>query len=85
MKVHKLKIKSEFWQQVIAGNKTFEFRVNDRDYQPFDYVIFDVVMDDKVIELKEYDLFQITYVLKQEQFEMIPIGWCIFSIKRVQD
>lgn len=36
--IHQLKQKSEFFERVISGEKTFEVRVNDRGYEPGDYL-----------------------------------------------
>jgi len=44
MKTHELKIKPEYFNPVISGEKTFEIRKNDRDYKVGDYLI-----------LKEYE------------------------------
>ncbi|MFS7388562.1 ASCH/PUA domain-containing protein [Carnobacterium maltaromaticum] len=67
MKVHELKIGSEFYEAVKDGRKKFEIRKNDRNYQEGDILI-----------LKEYDpltqLFsgeiikvEITYMTDWEQ------------------
>ncbi|MFS7399016.1 ASCH/PUA domain-containing protein [Carnobacterium maltaromaticum] len=67
MKVHELKIGSEFFEAVKDGRKKFEIRKNDRNYQEGDILI-----------LKEYDphtqLFsgeiikvEITYMTDWEQ------------------
>lgn len=36
MKGHKMKIDTEYWQEIVAGNKKSEVRFNDRDYQKGD-------------------------------------------------
>ena len=38
MKVHELKIWPQYWAEVRCGNKTFEYRLNDRDYKQGDFV-----------------------------------------------
>ena len=40
MKLHELKIKHEYLIDVALGNKTFELRYNDRDYQVGDLIRF---------------------------------------------
>lgn len=40
MKLHELKIKHEYLIEVDRGNKTFELRKNDRDYQVGDLIRF---------------------------------------------
>lgn len=39
MKIHNLKIAPEFYEAVIAGDKTFEIRKNDRNFQVGDRII----------------------------------------------
>ena len=40
MKLHELKIKHEYLVEIVLGNKTFELRKNDRDYQVGDLIHF---------------------------------------------
>lgn len=40
MKLHELKIKEEYFNAVIRGEKTFELRKNDRNYQVGDLIHF---------------------------------------------
>lgn len=37
--IHKLKIWPKFYTRVLEGSKTFEVRVNDRDFQSGDLVV----------------------------------------------
>jgi ASC-1-like (ASCH) protein len=49
MKVHELKLWCEFYEDVRSGDKSFEIRKNDRDYQTGDTLIlneFDYDSDD---------------------------------------
>lgn len=39
MKAHNLKIKPCYFREVITGNKTFELRYDDRDYEVGDILI----------------------------------------------
>lgn len=40
---HQLKIRADFADRVLSGEKTFELRKNDRDFQRGDEIIFQVV------------------------------------------
>ena len=82
MNLHEIKIREEFADAVLRGEKNFEIRENDRGYQKGDLVRFKVV--DKTGERKFYHtlndvFFEITYVLS---------GWglkenyVVFGIKR---
>jgi len=74
---HDLKTVQPFFSRVDSGEKTFEFRFNDRDFQTGDTAC-----------LREYDpktdtypgstiFVNITYVLKE--FKGIEAGYCIFG------
>lgn len=86
MKTHELKLRLEFCDAVLNGEKTFEIRKNDRGYQKGDHIkfiptktgVFDVPANHK-IENKEYE---ITYVLSGWN---INEGYVIFSIKEIDD
>ena len=36
--IHQLKIESQFFEEIVKGEKTFEVRENDRDFQKGDYL-----------------------------------------------
>ena len=79
MELHKLKIKKEYYDEVVKGNKKFEIRKNDRDFQVNDLVKF-IDAD----TLKEYqNLYQITYVIKDIPEYGLDKDYCIFTIKLV--
>lgn len=78
-KAHWLKTEIKYFEAVEAGTKTFEYRINDRDFQPGDKVV-----------LLEYDTESecltgrqiektITYVL-QGGIVGVPKTYCVFSI-----
>lgn len=81
MKLHTLKIKYKYFEQVLRGNKRFELRYNDRDFQINDLIHF---VDDHGKEYDYFDtnLFKITYVLKGKDAEQYGLqeGYCILSI-----
>ena len=65
---HTLKIKDKYWKRIYSGEKTFEVRKNDRDFQKGDLVQFVVI--DRVDQKELYSvqsfktpLYRITYVL----------------------
>ena len=81
---HYLKIREEYADAVLSGEKSFEVRENDRGYQKGDTVRFHVIA--------EYNLpvrhplndrtFLITYVLSGWG---LKDNWVAFSIKRVDE
>lgn len=75
LKPKKLKILSQYFEEVVKGNKRAELRFNDRDFKVGD-----------IYELEEYDgktytgrsvTVRITHIL--EGFECLAKGWCVFS------
>lgn len=81
MKLHILKIKQPFASYVYSGEKTFEFRENDRDFKVGDLVKFaDPKTGEAFTDMRPYE---ITYVTENKDFEMVPIGWCIFSMRKL--
>jgi hypothetical protein len=79
MRTHILKTWPEYFHRVVIGQKPFEVRKTDRDFQVNDIVI-----------LKEYDPerkeylggeihMKITYVLSGGQFGIEP-GYCVFGV-----
>ena len=66
---HPLKIRADFAGRILSGEKTFEIRKNDRDFQRGDEIVFQVVrLSGSAYEAcKEHPLdgkvYTITYVL----------------------
>ena len=84
MTEHHIKLKAQYCDPVLHGEKTFEVRDNDRGYQKGDYIVFIPVSEDETqifhpIEKEEYI---ITYVhsglgLKE--------GYVVFGFENVKD
>lgn len=79
--LHELKIQENYYNEVLKGDKTFELRKNDRDYQVGDYVVFNIIKDGAVYPTNE--IYKITYVLKDVEKYGLDKEYCIFSIKRL--
>ena len=96
MKLHELKIKRTYHDDVIAGRKTFEIRKNDRDFQVGDLVHFNVVEEEdtspttlrewiKRVASDPYKVFRITYVLKDIPEYGLDKDYCIFGITEMKE
>jgi len=83
MQIHELKTIEPYFSQVEKGEKTFELRFNDRDYQVGDYLL-----------LKRYNkenntyngvtlLVRIKHILRV--FEGLKEGWVCLSISKPLD
>ena len=75
---HTLKTESAFYQAVEAGLKTFEFRLNDRNFQVGDMVtlqeVFGGIATGRALHPK-----QIKYILHGGQFGL-PSEYCILQL-----
>lgn len=76
---HNIKIKPKYFTDVKTGLKTFEYRVNDRDYKVGDILNLQEFEDDRytgyVLQVK------VTYILKDEY---VNDNFVIMSIKLVK-
>ena len=66
MKIHQLKILDCFANEIISGNKMFELRINDRDYQKGDYIVFTALSEESGKEVEHAintRLYEITCVI----------------------
>lgn len=84
MQIHDLKLNQLYYHAVKDGDKTFEVRKNDRNFQAGDLIHFRIVNDDGNDlgnEIPEY--FIISYVLKD--FEGLADNYVAFSIKKLGD
>lgn len=59
---HALKIKAMFYHRIEHGTKTFEVRLNDRDYQVGDYISYKVKDNDYTVIFDPPERYQIIYV-----------------------
>lgn len=62
MKTHRIKIQDKFLARIQSGEKTFEIRKNDRNYQVGDFIVF-LRVDGTNVGLGKY----ITYITDYEQ------------------
>lgn len=81
MKIHELKIDANFAKAKRDGNKNFEIRNNDRDFQLGDLVKY-TVPDNGVLDLWFEDkYFRITYITEFEQRQ----GYVVFGDELLKD
>lgn len=80
--VHHLKTLSEFFSDVKSGNKTFEVRQNDRNFQVGDTLILDEFNTDKQIVTGAWVPKEITYILDDPRY--CKEGFVILGIKDIK-
>lgn len=83
MKLHILKIKDIYFNDILIGFKTFELRKNDRDYHVNDLIHF-VDIRNRDFDKDIYNIFQITYVLKDVPEYGLHKDYCILGIKKLR-
>lgn len=77
-KIHFVKTWTGYFDDVDSGKKTWELRINDRNYQVGDLVVlmrYDIKLKTYTGHMIE---IEITYLYEGNQFGLID-GWCIFS------
>lgn len=83
---HELKILEPFADAITNGEKTFEVRRNDRNFQKGDLVKFEVISaqtGNPITHKIDAQLFRIGYVLKFEDFPAgLSEGFAVFTITR---
>ncbi len=78
---HYLKISPYYINEVIEGNKTFEVRKNDRNFQVGDVIILQEYHNSKYLERKISA--KITYIL--DRFEGVQNGYVVLGIKILEN
>jgi len=77
---HTIKLSDKYYQRVISGQKTFEIRKNDRDYQVGDTLLMfdpDVNLDMYSDMPSNYIHAKIVYMTTEFQQE----GYCVLGIE----
>lgn len=78
--IHEIKIHEKYADRIITGEKTFEVRINDRDYQVGDLIRFRQVLTDhgSIPHAITHNVYAITYML--QSIAGIEPGYCVFGI-----
>jgi hypothetical protein len=85
MKIHKIKLKKEFFDAVAEGRKTFEVRYNDRDYQEGDAVIMQEVDGSEYTKPHRFIKAEIGYVLKGFGLLIDYVAFSLIDAKEIKD
>lgn len=80
MKLHCLKIKTEYANAKLRGDKPFEIRLNDRDFNVGDLVQYTCIDSPIVDEKISKKLYYITYVTNFGQKD----GYVVFGDREVE-
>ncbi|MBR1382771.1 MAG: DUF3850 domain-containing protein [Ruminococcus sp.] len=85
VRVHKLKLNIDFYDDVMNGLKTFEIRNDDRNFQVGDFIVFTPFAQS--IELPDPDvhIFRITYKIGWTQFAGLKEGYAVLGIEKVKE
>lgn len=84
MKIHDLKIKYEYFIDVLLGIKTFELRKNDRNFKVGDLIAFKIVDNPENAKNLKYvnRFYRIIYILKDVQEYGLDKDYCILGIQK---
>lgn len=82
--IHDLKINSVFADDVYTGPKSFEVRLNDRNYKVGDIIKFTVMKLNKKVDHQLNGLeFEITYILDSKSFDIgLKDDYVVLGIRR---
>lgn len=83
-KVHNLKLSTEFFQAVYDNEKTFECRINDRNYEVGDELILCEFQVKKQEFTGRIFCVEIVYILQGGQFGILS-GYVVMSIRKIQN
>ena len=82
--VHELKILPKYFDKVLSGEKTFEIRIDDRNYTLGDTLVLNEFFEQRYTGKKI--AVEVLYVLRHEDFpEGIPEGYVVLSIKKAME
>lgn len=85
--IHQLKIMPEYFEAVISGKKTFELRVNDRDYKAGDYLALNEYDQENKAYTRRSCLVYVDYIMDQNTAAGVPAlkdNIVVMSIKPVK-
>ena len=84
MKIHDLKIAKQYFDEIAAGRKTFEWRKDDRGFEIGDFIFFKVLTgiatDGTPLYTPSEISFEITYILREAENLGLPKGYCVLAI-----
>lgn len=87
-RTHNLKISQRWYDRLVEGLKTSELRRNDRDFQVGDKVAFLIPafgLEGQWNAPFPIVTFEITHVLSSDACEGLEHGFCIISLKKLND
>jgi ASC-1-like (ASCH) protein len=79
MRIHELKTDSQYFEEQLQGNKNFEVRLNDRNFQNGDVLVLSEYKDNEYTGRQLY--VQVTYILDSPNY--CKDGYVIMSTKRL--
>lgn len=78
-RIHKLKLRPEYYEAIISGKKRSEVRINDRDYKVGDIIKFNEYDRTKGYTGRTSIFFTITYILSD--FDGLKDGYVVLDIR----
>jgi len=82
--IHSIKCVNPFFEDVLAGKKTFEVRKNDRRYKVGDLLLLHEYNPEREIYMKRRCLVEVTYMIKGSSLYGIRKGYAILGIRNFE-
>lgn len=87
-KKHRIKTHSKYWTSIRNGQKRFEVRKNDRDYQTGDLLEL-VLTEDLPLGMPKSEeelviVAEVGYILHGGQFGIEP-GYCVIQLENIRE
>ena len=83
MKTHELKTWPQSYEAIKSGEKTFEYRLNDRDYKVGDLLLLRNFDPNTKQYLNDEILVKVTYIVYGGVYG-IPKDYCIMAIRKAR-
>ncbi len=82
-KIHELKCWPDFFLAILEGEKTAEYRKNDRGFQVGDYLLFHMWDPDAQKGMGLRCLCKVTHMMTSQGWICIPEDYVVMSIVRI--
>lgn len=85
MRIHELKIRKEYFDDIKLGKKKFEIRRNDREYKVGDCLALNEVIEkDNILEYTDNSLLvKIIYIFRDEEEIYLDRDYVILGIEQI--
>jgi len=80
MRQHELKTRKPFFDDILLGLKTFEYRINDRHFSVGDQLMLKETGSDGLYTGRSF-IVEVNYILKD--IPELPDNYCVMSVRAI--